>query len=75
MARPYSREIVALRRNDRTGIFEFWADGKLIEEYEANEDTYHALLPVKLWRTFNKVLDSRIAQIKEDAKYGHCDKY
>jgi len=28
--------------------FEIYADGELVEEYEAAEDTWGALLPIKL---------------------------
>lgn len=56
-----SREILALRRRE-DGIFEIYADGKLVEEYEANEDTWAALLPIKLWRHFNNIIEKRVKE-------------
>jgi len=54
-----SREILALKRRE-DGIFEIYADGKLVEEYEAKEDTWGALLPIKLWRHFNEIVERRV---------------
>ncbi len=54
-----SREILALKRRD-DGIFEIYADGELVEKYEANKDTWRALLPIKLWRHFNAIVEKRI---------------
>ena len=54
-----SREILSLKRRE-DGIFEIYADGELVEEYEADEDTWVALLPIKLWRHFNKILKRRV---------------
>ena len=56
-----SREILALKRR-ADGIFEIYADGELVEEYEANADTWGALLPIKLWRHFNGIVEKRIKQ-------------
>ena len=69
-----SREILALKRRE-DGIFEIYADGKLVEEYEASEDTWGALLPIKLWRHFNNIVEKRIKQedkmetIKRDTQF------
>ncbi len=57
-----SREILSLRRA-QDGKFEFWEDGKLVEVYEADTETWHALLPIKLWRHFNKIVENRIREV------------
>ncbi|KKM27422.1 hypothetical protein LCGC14_1574960 [marine sediment metagenome] len=54
-----SREILALKRRE-DGTFEIYADGKLVEEYIADENTWGALLPIKLWRHFNEIVERRI---------------
>jgi len=59
-----SREILSLRRRE-DGVFEIYADGELVEEYEANADTWGALLPIKLWRHFNNIVEKRIKGGKE----------
>lgn len=56
------REILKLTRK-ANGEFCIYADGELMETYEAKPDTYHAMLPIKLWRAFNKVLEKRIKSI------------
>lgn len=57
-----SREILALKRRE-DGTFEIYADGELVEEYEANADTWGALLPIKLWRHFNATVEKRIKEL------------
>uniref|UniRef100_A0A6M3IQ93 Uncharacterized protein n=1 Tax=viral metagenome TaxID=1070528 RepID=A0A6M3IQ93_9ZZZZ len=55
------REIISLRRKS-TGEFTIYADGELVETYELDEEHPEmaaGLLPIKLWRTFNKVLRKR----------------
>ena len=56
------REILSLKRRG-DGTFEIYADGELVEEYEANEDTWGALLPIKLWRHFNYIVEKRIKEL------------
>ena len=56
-----SREILSLKRREN-GIFEIYADGELVEEYKANDDTWGALLPIKLWRHFNNIVEKRIKE-------------
>lgn len=53
------REIIKLTRLSN-GKFCIYADGELSETYEAELDTWHVLLPLKLWRTFNKIVQKRI---------------
>ena len=53
------REILKLVRF-ADGRFGIYADGELVETYEANPDSWHAMIPIKLWRTFNKIIESRI---------------
>ena len=60
-----SREILALKRRE-DGTFEIYADGELVEEYEANMDTWGALLPIKL---FNKILERRVGAMTKRCKH------
>lgn len=59
-----SREILSLKRRE-DGVFEIYADGELVGEYEANEDTWGALLPIKLWRHFNKIVERRVDTLRK----------
>jgi len=63
-----SREILALKRRE-DGIFEIYADGELVEEYEANKDTWGALLPIKLWRHFNNIVERRIKTMTKRCRH------
>ncbi len=60
------REILKLVRFE-DGRFGIYADRELIEIYEANLDSWHAMIPIKLWRAFNKIVESRVRLIKECA--------
>jgi hypothetical protein len=53
------REILKLVRFP-DGRFGIYADSKLVEVYSANPDTWHAEIPIKLWRVFNKIVETRI---------------
>ncbi|KKN72647.1 hypothetical protein LCGC14_0408890 [marine sediment metagenome] len=59
---PELREILALKRR-ADGIFEIYADGKLVEEYEIDEYTQGAVLPIKMWRHFNSIIEKRIKEL------------
>ncbi len=59
------REIIKLVRFE-DGRFGIYADKKLVEIYEAQVDSWHAMIPIKLWRVFNKIIESRIKSMKED---------
>lgn len=63
-----SREILSLKRRE-DGIFEIYADGELVDTYEANEDTWGALLPIKLWRHFNKIVERRVKTMTKRCKH------
>ena len=56
-----SREILSLKRRE-DGIFEFYEDGELTEEYDAQSDTWNGIIPVKMWRHFNHIIDKRIQE-------------
>ena len=58
------REILKLTRR-RDGVFCFYADGKLVEAYEAIPDNWFAILPIKLWRLFNSMVEKRIKETNE----------
>ena len=58
------REILKLVRYDY-GDFGIFADGELVERFKANVDNYQAIIPIKLWRTFNKVLEKRVNELKD----------
>ena len=53
------REILKLVRFG-DGRFGIYADGELVEVYSANADTWHAMIPIRLWRAFNRIVESRI---------------
>ena len=53
------REILKLARFD-DGKFGFYADGELVEIYEADPDSWHAIIPIKMWRHFNSIVDKRV---------------
>ncbi len=55
------REILKLTRREN-GKFCIYADGELLETYEANRDTWYAMLPIKLWRTFNLIVAKRFKE-------------
>ncbi len=57
------REILKLVRFDN-GQFGIYEDGKITEVYSAELDTWHVMLPIKLWRAFNRIVESRIAKIE-----------
>ncbi|MDZ4246526.1 MAG: hypothetical protein U1D67_05325 [Dehalococcoidia bacterium] len=65
MQSKIEREILKLTRR-RDGTFCFYADGKLEEVYEAIPDTWHALIPIKMWRLFNKTVEKRIKEMDDE---------
>ena len=75
------REILKLVRFD-DGRFGIYADGELVEVYSANPDTWHFTIPIRLWRVFNQIIESRIdkmevehSHIQEGGKgYNHSHK-
>ena len=75
------REILKLVRFD-DGRFGIYADGELVEVYSAEPDTWQAMIPIRLWRTFNKIVESRINKMEiqhshtcgESKGYNHSHK-
>ncbi len=63
MARPYSREILALRRR-KDGVFEFYEDGNLVEEWVYNDpEEAWGYLIVKTLRHLRNIADKRLRDI------------
>jgi hypothetical protein len=59
------REILALKRHD-DGSFGIYIDGELDETYKLDDEHPEmaaGLLPIKLWRAFNKVVDKRVKSL------------
>jgi len=59
-----SREILALRRRD-DGIFEFYEDGELVEEWLINtDDEVWGWLVVKTLRHLKNIADKRLKMVE-----------
>jgi len=65
-----AREILSLKRED-DGSFGIYIDGELDETYVLNDEYPEVavgVLPIKLWRAFNKALAKREKQIDKNKK-------
>lgn len=69
------REILSLKRHD-DGLFGIYIDGELDETYKLDEEhpeTAQGILPIKLWRAFNKALDKRAKELESSPHYHHWE--
>lgn len=70
-----SREILALKRED-DGSFGIYIDGELDEIYRLDDEhpeVAQGVLPIKLWRAFNKALERRAKSLESSPHYHHWE--
>lgn len=56
------RELIKLTR-EGYGKFNIYMDRVLVDSFTAEADTYHAFIPIRLWRTFNKLVEKRVKEM------------
>ena len=64
------RELIKLTR-EGYGKFNIYMDSVLVDSFMAEADTYHALIPIRLWRTFNKLVEKRVKEMAEHEGASH----
>jgi hypothetical protein len=58
------RELLRLTR-EGYGKFNIYMDNLLVDSFTADPDTYQAIIPIKLWRTFNKLVEKRVKEVAD----------